>query len=389
MSKAVHHGHHYQKRLSRKKAKRNFNNSIVIGRVHRKSSSLPFKQITLGLLTALILAIVLVHISTIIAITSLVLPIKNSPPFATDQTNIVIDTGSTLSLVSIDRNNQAINAYILPENGYVYVGVLDGMYKASVIYDVAETKHKGSGGAALTKAAQQLFGAPIDGYVKFNRAYDVPPEKVNDVIKRYKSYGFLFHMLTAGSLSSDIKSNLNTADQIKLWWTIRKTRFDKVTVTDLRTHNIFAQQILPDGSAVLGITTAQLDTAILDQVQDPEIAKAEIKAEVINASSVSGLGQEVARYLTHLGVTVIRIDSALVDQKTSSVTFVSDKQSKALVSRLLNLTKFTIIDDRKSTNSLADIKIVIGLDQQLRWSVKIQNQNSCCAIACENEISLR
>lgn len=109
------------------------------------------------------------------------------------------------------------------------------------------------------------------------------------------------------------------------------------------------------------------ETAISDQTTnissvvstffiDTQIANSNLNIEVINSTSVSGLGNRLANYISNMGGNVILV--ATGDQKKESeIDYSKDSYTVEKLSTMLNLKKIKV-----QKKSLPDVTIIIGDD---------------------------
>ena len=93
---------------------------------------------------------------------------------------------------------------------------------------------------------------------------------------------------------------------------------------------------------------------------DDEISLENISIQVINASSISGLGKRLETDLSRLGANVISVNTSQKKVATSSIQYFGEKTYTS--KKLENILKF--VTKKLTEKQIADIVIVIGEDSK-------------------------
>ncbi len=148
------------------------------------------------------------------------------------------------------------------------------------------------------------------------------------------------------SLSNAVFSekSLNFFDKLKLWWAVRS-----IASRDIQTEEV---------SLPFDFLTQEetINTLFLDQ----DMYQDDKKIRIVNAADISGLGNTVAKYLSHIGAHVIAVDTADSMQNISSITYSgSETYTTERLERILHISAHP----SSTTDAIADITVTIGKDR--------------------------
>ena len=175
-------------------------------------------------------------------------------------------------------------------------------------------------GSDVSTSAVRTLQLPVDGVVNDARTSDI---------------GSLL-------LGMSDKDTINILDRIRLFV------FDKTVAGD----NIAEKSIHLPADQVELDSLSQLTT-------DQTLYKEAMTISVVNGSGVSGLGNAVAKVLTHVGANVISVTTADDTQKSSHIVYTGNKTYT--VNRLSRIFKITPTMTTKA--GIADITLIIGEDK--------------------------
>lgn len=318
------------------------------------------KIIVIGVL--FLLAITTWHSITFVKfIVSFLNPNDSNRVVAEGRTNIIVDHGD-ISVVSIDRINNTAHIITLPPNLYVTVPKIGGTYRVSAVYEVGELNGQGQGGYTLMRTAQDIFAVPINGYVKVQDSSGTKDMVPLAAKKKFSSVVFLFKFFHTRNFSETAHTNLSARDIFSLWSAARKIRDDKLSYYKADNSGEFKQSQLADGSKVLSVSDALLDSIIADSLKDPLVAKENAQVKIINASGASGAGGVLSRLVTNIGAQVVRVETAEELQNESKLLVTNKEASQHLVKKLLGLGSFDIIESALAEDVLADVTVILGTE---------------------------
>ncbi len=328
----------------------------VVHRVEKQRVVNRFNKAFFGLAVFVMVGLLLWHLTSLGKML-LVLRSGNSV-INNGRTNLVVDYGDGVALVSIDNLANVADVFLMPGNLYVSDAATGTKYRFSAIYDVGKLENPENASKDFIATAQNVFGVPIDGFVKLNAPQTFSADNVQALRVRLFGYGTLFSEILTGGINRQVATNLSVADFAKLWIIGHGIRFDKVTVHDFARQNSLIAYTLPDDSKVLAASDPQVDRTLEGIVTDPIIVKENDTVEIVNASGVDGLGNNYARLLTNIGVHVIRVRTAENTSPTSQI-LLQKQSADELVKRLLKLRNFTIMSQNNS-GGLGNVTVIIG-----------------------------
>ena len=171
---------------------------------------------------------------------------------------------------------------------------------------------------------------PIDGFVKASSL-----ETNRDVATLLSNIIFDY---------KDIKTNLTIADIFRLFLVSKTTPLNDVTTSHISSS----------------LESAYVDKIVAQLFNDAEIEKENQTVEIVNATSVTGLGARLARLITNMGGKVVQVSTENKQQKNSLIlyngrrTYTVEKLNKVLGFKTTQIGK----------QSIADITIVLGEGSQ-------------------------
>lgn len=139
------------------------------------------------------------------------------------------------------------------------------------------------------------------------------------------------------------KSTLNQLDKLKLILFSQTVASDDITTKQLS----------------LSPSDLSFDNTLTSLATDQTLYKEAQTIAVVNGSGISGVGNTVAKLLTHVGANVISVTTADKEETTSSIVYTGDKTYT--VQRLSHI--FSIEPINTTTASIADITVTIGKDK--------------------------
>jgi len=177
---------------------------------------------------------------------------------------------------------------------------------------------------------ESFLAIPIDGIVEAD-FLDVN-KKTSDLI------------LTAFLSFSNIETNLTIVDIFRLFLTSKTVPSKNVITLDLSTS----------------LDSDSVDKIIGKLVSDERIEKEDLSIEIINATSVTGLGSRLGRFVGNMGGKVVQVSTDNVSQKKSTILYNGDKTYT--LEKLQKILGFKLI--KMEGDSIGDITIIIGEDSE-------------------------
>lgn len=164
----------------------------------------------------------------------------------------------------------------------------------------------------FSQTISDIMAVPVPWYVGFSRS---------DVVKfsdPFDALGRIFApSATLSYLGGAEKTNMSLIQFLTFVRAFVGTSKGKTTVVNLSPDNAMTQVQLPDGSRVQGIDLARLDSVLVDDFEDTRVREEALHVAVYNATHIPTLGNRFARFLSHMGISVVIVGNS--DQYISSV----------------------------------------------------------------------
>lgn len=168
---------------------------------------------------------------------------------------------------------------------------------------------------------------PIDAYVVVK----------SDFNSDSKSY-FLKIFLN----SRKIKKNLSLFDLLKL----------SLYSASLNSEKIIEESVSKDDAEKMKLISESF-------FKDPKIVGEKLSIQIINSTSVSGLGNKLARYISNMGGQVVLVKSSQDEAKNSVILYQEPSYTAKKLSEKLDISL-----KKDENNSISDVKIIIGKDKE-------------------------
>lgn len=185
-------------------------------------------------------------------------------------------------------------------------------------------------GEAKNLNINRFLAIPIDGFIKAD-FLDTNKDVANLMSNTILSFG-------------NVKTDLSMVDVLRLFLASKTVPSKNVASLDLS----------------LGAESVALDKIISSLFNDSRIKRGDHAIEIVNATSVTGLGARLARLITNMGGKVIQIstDSSL---RKSSIILYNGKKTYT-VEKLGKVLGFESV--QRDRQSIGDITIILGEDSR-------------------------
>ena len=116
---------------------------------------------------------------------------------------------------------------------------------------------------------------------------------------------------------------------------------------------------------VLSKEKDKLSSIAKDYFIDPRVFDDKVRIQIINSSSVSGLGRRLADYITNLGGNVVLVNSSQGEEEKTVLYYNEKNYTVEKLSKILNIPA-----KEKELSSISDVIIIIGNDGGEKLSIK-------------------
>lgn len=268
--------------------------------------------------------------------------------------NLVIKDNN-IYLLSYQPKDKSLTLFKFPQELYLDAVYDFGKWPARSIYDLGQAEKPPIGASLLKDTVGNAFGLVPDGYMILNdQSVNLP-----QLIEKERA-----NVFPGVSLISKSKTNLNILEYLKIWWTIKNIRSDKIKTIDLEKSDLTTWLLLPDGSRVIVLDSVKLDQFGEGRFEDSKIKEEALSIGVYNATDFPGLAEKTAKIIANLGGRVTFTSNAPEKSKESTIlakkSYTSDYLSK----------KFNLayLPDNNNLDILrADIIIVLGENFFLKY----------------------
>lgn len=271
-----------------------------------------------------------------------------------------------ISVVTLKPSEGKAVVLHLSPNIYTEVSRNYGNWRLGSVYALGQEEQKPIGAALLKETLTKMLALPIDGIVLLPESTDFTnTEAIVESFRTNKIPDFLY--------LSKIKSDLTKWEAIKLYQSLSQVREDKIDSLNFERSTITESKLLPDASRVLGVNTVRLDLFIRDKLSDPVIVNENVTVAIFNATDTPGLGQEISRYVTNMGASVIILQNLDQKQEKTSVVLTPSQSTPETLKSVTyqRIAQFLapqciknqcMLQNPKIDSSRATINIVIGQD---------------------------
>ena len=179
-----------------------------------------------------------------------------------------------------------------------------------------------------SKTLGKFLAIPIDGFILGN-FLEIDQKADSLLLKMILNY-------------SKLETNLTIVDILKLFAFAKR----------LPESGVYERLISQD------LSTSDIDSIVGRLVNDELIEKDRKTIQIINTTSVAGLGNRLARLITNMGGDVILVATEDSTQKSSTISYIDNKNyTVEKLSKILNFKTINV-----PSKGIADITIVIGED---------------------------
>lgn len=273
---------------------------------------------------------------------------------------VIFDT-SPLMLVSVEPGAHTASFVIIPKDTFLIVPYNYGAYKVGSVYALGELDAQKGGGPLIMDTIRDVFGLPVDGYIKPNKEKDFGNllDDFRSFKKSYFSIGNILGILHE-AMNGKVSSNLSQPEILRFFWAVHALRTDQVHPIHLENLNILKETELADRSKVFVIDSGKFDKTIEGEFNENKIREENITLSVANATGKEGIASIVARIIMNMGGRVVVVGNE-EKSKERCVIYVGNKnlENSYTIKRLSEYFRCSV-STRPTTNSQSDVSILLG-----------------------------
>ncbi|OGY29196.1 MAG: hypothetical protein A3F33_01065 [Candidatus Woykebacteria bacterium RIFCSPHIGHO2_12_FULL_43_10] len=217
------------------------------------------------------------------------------------------------------------------------------------------------------ESVADTLGLPLDGYFYLDEER-LEKDRLLGLKKELTGLGNLWKIFRLGNfLSEDSRTNIPLSKLFKVYQKLWQVRSDKYNYVELGPD--YYQQTKDQGLDHMVLQRDQFDNFVSSVFNDPEIEKEASRVEIRNGTGKPGLATRASRLVSNLGVEVVAVDNAELDNVGK--TLIIDYNSKPKTSaRLAYLFDGEVVTRTPEEGKRGDIVVVVGLDYYQKLSGK-------------------
>lgn len=242
--------------------------------------------------------------------------------------------------------------FTLDANANFATGVIS--VPLSSVGSVFETRD----GREMKNTVAKIVHAPITNFVLFANRQRIDKSSFENQFKQFASFTTPFAVLTKGVKAG---TDFTQKDLVRLWWQVKSMSADDIEV--IATGGLHEDIVLSSGQKVLGVDDISFNALLSKYLENRRILEAGEKVVVVNASGVPGAGKLAAEFVSSVGGTIDKVESADVPTKKSLIMAQKSYSSNYLA-------KLFECDITSGTNSNKDtVTIIVGRDFASKYSL--------------------
>ena len=202
--------------------------------------------------------------------------------------------GQPVLIAAFNPEEKLVNIFLIPAGTFIETIHGYGPCRVESVYRLGELNKKGS--ELFQGSLQEYLGIPVDAFASIsNFEFPISNETKNSLSE-----------LLVGLLKSG-KTNLTKWDVIRLWWSLRNIRQDKVNLVDLGQTSASQEVDLLDGTKANKIDTERLESIMSQFFVDKKLKQEDLTVAVLNGTNHAGLANKVATLIKNIGGQVMTV----------------------------------------------------------------------------------
>lgn len=264
----------------------------------------------------------------------------------TSRINFAIAGGEQVALASFGPWEKELIFLIIPKGTQIEVIHGYGKYRVESIATLEKLEKRRG---LLAESLQENLGVSVGGWIKMEDRdwkMEVGKEELLGELQE--------QILGSGETS------LSKWDLTRLWWQVRKIRFDQVKNIDLGKISVLTSVRLADQTQVWEIDKASLDFRIQKLFTESRIREENLGVEVLNGTSHPGLGERGARLITSFGAEVILVGNNEEKRENCSIRSATSLKNSLTIEKIGKI--WGCRWEEKKEEGRAEITVILGED---------------------------
>lgn len=259
----------------------------------------------------------------------------------------------------------------IPEKTYLEVNRGFGSYRLGAVWDLGVME--GLKGELLAETVQEFLGVPIDGWLgSKSDSWLISPKQENFLQEKNELTSWSRLLKPQELLNSyrNLETNLTFVDLVRLWFSAKFTRFDKIKFVDLESGSALTTLTLADGTKVFAADQKTVDGLLVDLFKEQKIVQEHLTLEILNGTEKAGLANRLARLITNLGGDVVSVTNS--QEKIGRCQIKGKNQALESYTGQLLAKIYNCVKIANQTEARADLQVAIGQDY---WQKLFQAPN--------------
>lgn len=258
---------------------------------------------------------------------------------------IIVAAREAPRVYSYNPENQSLTTFEIPKNTQLDASGGYGTWLVGSLWDLGSQEKVG--GEILKNSVQKSLGIPVDGWM----------DSRGGILFDSGKFGFLGALGQVFQMRG-IKTNLTIFDKFNLLLSVgRVGRFSRTDISLLK-KNVIERRKLSDGVEGYLVIPERTTTA-LDVLRDDRIFSEMKTIKISNATQKSGLGGEVSRVVSVMGLRVIDTGSIGEEHDGTCILIGEEEDMKSLAAQRVAQIYGCQKVFRKPAGA-ADLEFVIG-----------------------------
>jgi len=264
-------------------------------------------------------------------------------------------SGSPASVVFVDRNTNSARIISIPVDATIDTSGSYGTYPITSLWRLGEMEKRGGG--VFSSTLGSALGIPIRYYLGSNELFsskDPAEKQLSDLFSLPTLVGFV---------NGTVKTNMPIGIFLSIISPVSNALSSDNSI-DLAHSLAISETEVPDGTSVAKINPDGVDLVMKQSFELPDLRNENIRVIINNTTNTSGLGQKIARMLSHVGINVVAIDSEDTAIKTCEVVSQPQYKQSLTVRTLLSFFSCRLTTSEETKHG--DVLLRLGESDSIR-----------------------
>ncbi|MBI2268490.1 MAG: LytR C-terminal domain-containing protein [Candidatus Blackburnbacteria bacterium] len=251
------------------------------------------------------------------------------------------------TVYSYNPRSQTLITFPIPKETQLTSAMGYGEWMAGSLWALDDQEKKG--GRLFASSVQKSLGMPIDGWMN----------RQGKGFFQNSSFSFLPSMIKALP-NAKLGTNLTFFDRLNLAVAVGRVSTLNRREINLVSSGAIKESFLADGEKGF-LVIPEKTVLVLDALRDDKVFEEAKTIKITNATGKSGVGAEVSRTVSILGIRVVAIDTGQENLKEVCVVRERGKTLKSRAAKQI-IGLFGCTSDSKDPAGPASLEIILGED---------------------------